>query len=165
MKRTVTFLAALLVASFLVGQTPNAPASPSVKVEQKLPLADYAGDWNSTLNGKVWLHLQLVLHGEKITGEMMHAKDLRIDDSGGLTSVSDEQSSQTVADAVLNPDGLVLTFKDADTQESDRFLMRLAAASKQNAELRVIGVDMPPGMAKPKPWRLEKAGAASSSPK
>jgi hypothetical protein len=57
---------------------------------------------------------------------------------------------------VLNPDGLLLTMKDPDSQETDRYMMRLVAPAKDAAELKMIAMSMPPGMSKPKPWRLTK---------
>jgi hypothetical protein len=163
MTKIIELSTVLLIGLAAVCQVPKTTATPPEKVKQASPLAEYAGDWTSTLDGKVWLRLQLVLQGDKLTGTMDHAKNLNIDDSGELKSVSEEQSNQTVTDAVVNPDGLVLTLKEADTQESDRFLMRLVLPSKQVANLRVIGLDLPPGMAKPKAWRLAKSDSTGSS--
>ena len=147
-----------------MGQAPPTGTNPSAKTRATSPLADYAGEWTSSFDGRVWLQLHLTLQGGKLTGSMVHSRHIATNDSGGLKSVSEEQSSETVTDAVLNPDGLVLTLKDADSLETDRYLMRLVLPSKQAGDLRVIGEAMPPGMAKPKPWPLVKAGNAASSP-
>ena len=64
---------------------------------------------------------------------------------------------------VLNPDGLLLTLKDPDTQETDRYMMRLVAPDNDTAELKMIAMTMPPGMPKPKPWRLVKTGIATTN--
>jgi hypothetical protein len=62
-----------------------------------------------------------------------------------------------VAEAVVNPDGLLLSLKDAETQEQDRYQMRLIVPDKNAADLKMIGMPMPPGMPKPKPWRLVRS--------
>jgi len=57
----------------------------------------------------------------------------------------------------------VLTAKDPDTQETGRYLMRLVLPAKDAADLKMIGATMPPGMPKPKPWRLLKVGFAATN--
>ena len=64
-----------------------------------------------------------------------------------------------VQDAQVNPDGLLLTTKDPDTQETNRFTMKLTGES--TAELKMSAMKMPPGMPKIRPWKLTKAGGAS----
>lgn len=121
------------------------------------PFAAYAGEWTSAFDGNVWLRLRLDLNSEKLSGSMVHAKDIMLNDDGGLKSVGEEQSTESVSEAVVNPDGLLLTLKDPETQETYRYQMKLVAPANESAELRMIAVDMPPGMAKPKPWKLAKA--------
>ena len=41
------------------------------------PFAEYAGEWTSTFDGKVWLRLQLELHGDQLTGSLLHAAQAR----------------------------------------------------------------------------------------
>jgi len=89
---------------------------------------------------------------------MQHAHDLEFNDEGLLKSVSDNQSTQTVQDAQVNPNGLLLTTKDPDTQETFRFTMKLTGES--TAEIKMNAMEMPPGMPKIKPWKLTKAAAA-----
>ena len=157
MKKTLLLLVIFLVCLLGMGQTPNTAASPQAKTKPPSPFAEYVGDWISSFDGRVWLRLRLVVQSDKLTGAMIHARNITTDDSGGLKSVSDEQSRETLADAVLNPDGLLLTLKDADSQETERYLMRLILPAKQTAELKLIGQAMPPGMAKPTPWQLVKS--------
>ena len=125
--------------------------------------AEYAGDWTATFDGKVWLRLRLEVRDDQITGALLRASKLAVNDNGELKSVSDEQSGETVTSAVLNPDGLLLTLKSADSQETDRYMMRIVTAEKDNAELKMIAMTMPPGMPKPKPWRLVKSGIAHTN--
>ena len=87
-----------------------------------------------------------------------------MNDNGGLKSVSEEQATEAVSDAVVNPDGLLLTLQDPGTQERDRYQMRLIPPEKESADLKMIGMAMPPGMSKPKPWRLVKSGSGTKKP-
>ena len=144
-------------------QAPPTSGSVPPKVKQVSPLAQYSGDWTSIVDGKVWLRLQLELHGEQLIGSLIHPKNLTMNDNGELKSFSEEQATEAVTEAVLNPDGLLLTLKDADTQETDRYMMRIILPEKESAELKMIGMAMPPGMPKPKPWRLVKSGSATKS--
>ncbi len=132
----------------------------SAKKPKVSPLAEYAGDWTAKFNGKIWLRLQLELRGDQLAGSLLHPRNLELNDNGELKSVSDEESSETVVAAVINPDGLLLTLKDAASLEGDRYMMRLVTPEKDTAELKMIAMTMPPGMPKPKPWRLVKSGVA-----
>ena len=127
------------------------------KAKPVSPFADYAGDWTGTFEGKVWLQLKLELNGEKLSGSLVHARDLQLNDNGELKSVSEEQSTETVSSTVVNPDGLMLTVKDPDSQDTVQFLMCLVLPAKDAANLKMVGEDMPPGVPKPKPWKVTKA--------
>jgi hypothetical protein len=163
MKLWITWMAVLAVTLTAWSQTPPGPASslpPKVRVS---PLAEYAGTWTATFDGKVWLRLQLELRGDQLIGAMLRARKLTSYDNGELKSVSEEQSGETIADAVLNPDGLLLTMRNPDSQETERYMMRLVAPAKDSAELKMIAMSMPPGMSKPRPWRLVKTGVSPAS--
>jgi hypothetical protein len=163
MKRLCGVIAVFAIALTAWSQTPPGSAAappPKVKVS---PFAEYAGEWTATLDGKVWLRLHLELRGDQLMGAMLHARKLTSNDNGELKSVSEEQSGQTITSAVLNPDGLLLTMKNPDSQETDRYMMRLVDPAKDSAELKMIAMSMPPGMPKPKPWRLVKTGVAPAS--
>lgn len=163
MKYLLLSLAVLFVP--VAGTCQAAPASgpASPKVKPVSPLVQYCGDWTSTLDGRVWLRLQLEMRGEQLVGSLIHPKNITMNDNGELKSISEEQSTEAVTEAVVNPDGLLLTFKDADTQETDRYMMRVVLPEKESAELKMIGMQMPPGMPKPKPWRLVKSVSATKS--
>ena len=143
---------------------PGLCQAPAVQPKPKpvSPFAQYAGEWSGSFNGIVWLRFQLALQGDSLTGSLVHAKSVEWNDNGELKSVSEEQATENVTSAEVNPDGLVLTLKDTETQETDRYLMKLTSPAKDTAEVKVIGMKMPPGMAKPKPWKLTKAGATAN---
>jgi hypothetical protein len=139
------------------------PQSDNSPIPQKLkpsPFKEFAGKWVATFDGRIWLSLQLELNTDQLTGSLQHAQSFDLNDNGDLKSVSDEQSSGIVTAAEVTPDGLLLTVKDPDSQETDRYMMRIVTKEKDNAELRMIAASMPPGMPKPKPWRLVKSGVA-----
>ena len=126
------------------------------------PLAEYAGLWTATLDGKIWLSLQLALQGDQLTGSLVHPHSIEMNDNGELKSVSEEQTSDPILAAVLNPDGLLLTLKDPNSQDTNRYVMRLVAGVKGAADLKMIAMTVQPGMSKPKPWRLTKSGTQQS---
>ena len=166
MKRTCVLLAVMAVSLSAWCQAPpnsasSAPAAPLKK--QVSPLADYAGEWTSKLDGKIWLQLHLELHGDQLIGSLLRPHSLELNDNGELRSVSEEQVTQILTDAVINPDGLLLTVKDADTQKTDRYLMKALPSAKDTADLKMIAMDVPPGIPKPKPWRLVKSGVATTN--
>jgi len=160
MKRLLFAFALLTVP---LGAWCQAPASGSAtpgKTQQVSPFTEYVGDWISLLDGKVWLLLQIELHGEKLTGWITHSRDVEMNDEGGVRSASEEKVKEAITDATLNPDGLLLTVKYADARTTDQYMMRLTAAGNE-AELKMLAMDMPPGMPKPKPWTLMKFPASS----
>jgi hypothetical protein len=138
--------------------TSQASGQPPVK---KSPLVPYAGNWVGTFESKPWMLLNLNLVGEQFSGSMQRAKSIDINDNGELKHVSEEFSNNPLVEGRLNPDGLLLSFKDPETQETFRYLMKLTSDS--TAEIRMIAMAMPPGMPKPKPWKLTKAVATTSS--
>ena len=158
----------LLVVSFATvlsgwGQQAR-PANPATGQKKPVsPLAEYAGEWTATFDGKVWLRLTLQLEGEKLAGSLVHARNINLNDNGEVKSVSEGQATETITDAVVNPDGLLISLKDPDTGESDRYMMKLGPPAKEAADLKMVGQAMPPGMPKPKPWRLTKSGVASAT--
>ena len=156
MKFLFACLAVFAVTLTAWSQAPPASVATPPQKPKVSPLAEYAGDWTATFDGRVWLRLHLELRGEQLIGAMLHAHEITSNDNGELKSVSEEQSGETITSAALNPDGLLLTMKDPDSQETDRYMMRLVAPAKDAAELKMIAMSMPPGMSKPKPWRLTK---------
>jgi hypothetical protein len=147
----------IIVTTAVLAQTAtqsNSEARPA----RKNPLAAYAGTWTGTFEGKPWLTVRLTLQADRLSGSIQRPHDFQFNDAGELKSVSDAQTTEVVQDATVNPDGLLLTVKNADSQEVNRFTMRLTGDS--TAELKMSAMSMPPGMPKIKPWKLTKAGVS-----
>ena len=85
MKRLLLVLALLAVAVRRLGPGIGVQAAAkSSKAQKDSPFAEYVGDWIATLDGKVWLLLQLELHDGQLTGWLTHSRDLEMNDEGGL---------------------------------------------------------------------------------
>lgn len=168
MKREMKLLfACLSVVAFSLSAWSQAPprsgtAAPP-QTPKVSPLAEYAGIWTATFDGKIWLSLQLELHGDQLTGSLVHAHSFEMNDNGELKSVSEDQVSDLIIAAVLNPDGLLMSVNGPDSQDTDRYMMRLVTSQKDAADLKMIAMSMPPGMPKPRPWRLVKSGIAPTN--
>jgi len=159
MKRLLLILAVGLgVAGW--AQTSPKQVSPGAPA-RKSPLAEYAGTWTGSFEGKTWLTVKLALQADRLSGSIQHPHDLQFNDQGELKSTSDDQSTEVVQDAQVNPDGLLLTVKDPDTQETNRFTMKLTGET--TAEIKMSAMKMPPGMPKVKPWKLTKAGTSPAA--
>ena len=146
---------ALSVAAPAQTQPQQGPSNPPAR---KSPLADYAGTWTGSFEGKTWITVKLALQGERLSGSIQHPHSIDFNDQGELKSISDDQTTETVQDAQVNPNGLLLTTKDPDTQETNRFTMKLTGDS--TAEIKMSAMKMPPGMPKINPWKLTRATAA-----
>jgi hypothetical protein len=155
MKRLFLAFALLTLPLAAWCQAPASGNAKPSKAQQVSPYAEYVGDWISTLDGKVWLLLQLELHGDQLNGWLTHSHDLEMNDEGGLRSVSEDKVKEAITATTLNPDGLMITVKYADGKQTDQYMMRITVPGKA-AELKMIAMDMPPGMPKPKPWPLMK---------
>jgi len=160
MRRFGALLFFAIVVTAAVAAQPATQRSSETRPVKKNPLAAYAGRWTGSFAGNNWLTVTLTLQGDRLSGSIQHASHLQFNDQGEIKIVSDEQSTEVVQDAQVNPDGLLLTAKDPDTQETDRFTMKLTGES--TAELKMSAMKMPPGMPKIKPWKLTKVGASST---
>jgi len=137
-------------------QTPNSTKNPNSGQApvKKNPLVAYAGNWIGAFENKPWILLNLSLVGDKFSGSLQRTSKFDIGDDGEVKHVSDDFITLPLTDAILNPDGLLITLKHPDTQETERFVMKLTGDS--TAEIKMIAMKMPPGMSKPKPWKLMK---------
>lgn len=126
---------------------------------KKNPLAAYAGNWVGTFEGKPWMVLNLALAEPNFSGTLRRPESVEFSDNGELKKISEVFVTAPVTDAVVNPDGLLLTFKGPETQESSRYMMKLT--SETTAEIKMLAMTMPPGMPKPKPWKLTRSGAGA----
>lgn len=133
----------------------NAPA-------RKAPMAEYAGGWSGFFEGHAWFVMRLSLQGNQITGTLQRAPKIELNDQGELKSVGDERTTYNVEASQLTGDGLLLTVKDPATQQTDRYVMRLTGPA--SAEVKMVAMSMPPGMPKPRPWKLTKAVANAVTP-
>ena len=133
----------------------NAPA-------RKSPLAEYAGAWVGTFEGHTWITVRLNNTGSMLNGSLQRPNELQFRDSGDLKSVSEETSKLIIDRAEIQGDGLLINVRDPGTQEASRYVMRLTSAN--TAELKMVGMPMPPGMGKPKPWELSRIGPSAIVP-
>lgn len=159
-------LAIVVLAMFMAGsavwsQTPSKQTAPGKPVK-KSPLAGYAGTWTGMFEQRPWLTVQLTLQGEKLSGSLQRSHDLKFNDAGELKSVGDTQVTEIIEDATLNGDGILLTAKNPDTNEIDRFTMWLTGET--TAELKMSAMSMPPGMPKLRPWKLNRVAAPAGPP-
>jgi hypothetical protein len=161
MKKSM-FTAVFVLLFFLpaLAQTPAAkPGSPQAQPKPKpSPLIPYAGNWIGSFENKPWLILNLSLHGEQFSGSIQRLQKLEFNDNGELKKVGEEFTTETVVEGMLNPDGLLLTFSNPETKETDRYMMKLTGDT--TAEVKMLAMSMPPGMPKLKPWKLTKYAAA-----
>src|SRR3954470_21827103 len=162
MKRLLVF-AMLLVATSATAfaQTSTAPQTQNAPA-RKSPLAEYAGSWTSMLEGHAWLTVRLVLQGPALSGTVQRAHEFKFADSGAIKSVSEDQITESVDRAAIQGDGLLISAKDPGTQQTDRYVMRITGAN--TAEIKMVGMSMPPGMSKPLPWKLTKVTASAVAP-
>jgi hypothetical protein len=156
-------VATLLFSMCLIGvaQTSMAPQMQNAPA-RKSPLAEYAGAWTGMFEGHTWLAVRLALQGGQISGTLQRPKDFQFANNGAIKSVSDEQLTEGVENAVVQGDGLLLTVKDPGTQQTDHYVMKLTGPG--TAELKMVAMSMPPGMPKPQPWRLNKVTPNAVTP-
>jgi hypothetical protein len=154
----IVVMVVLALGSAGWSQTSSRQTTPNQPVK-KSPLAGYAGTWIGTFEERPWLTVQLTLQGQQLSGSLRRAHDLQFSDAGEIKSVGDTQVTEVIEDATLNGDGLLLTAKNPDTNETDRFTMRLT--SETAAELKMSAMSMPPGMPKLRPWKLTRVAAPS----
>ncbi len=133
----------------------NAPA-------RKAPMSEYVGAWIGTFEGHTWMTIRLELQGKQLFGTLQRPQEVQFDDRGEIKGIGEAQLTATVENAVLQGDGLLLTVKDPNSPEPDRYLLRLTSAN--TAELRMVAMSMPPGMPKPKPWKLSRVGPSAVTP-
>lgn len=156
-------VAVLIVGLAMVGlaQTSMTPGMQNAPA-RKSPLAGYAGAWIGTFDGHAWLTIRLTQQGTQLSGTVQRQNDVKFNDQGEIKSVGEEQTTAAVENSLINGDGLMLTVKDPGTQQTEHYVMRLTGAD--TAELKMVAMSMPPGMAKPKPWKLSRVGANAVTP-
>ncbi len=156
----IVLISVLAFGSAGWSQTSSKQPAPNQPVK-KSPLAGYAGTWVDTFEQRPWLTVQMTLQGQRLSGSLSRAHDLKFNDAGELKSVGDTQVTEVIEDATLNGDGLLLKAKNPETNQTDQFTMWLT--SETTAEIKMSAMSMPPGMPKLQPWKLTRT-AASSAP-
>lgn len=154
-------LLVVAVTAMAVAQTSMTQGMQNAPV-RKSPLAGYAGAWIGTFDGKAWITIRLTQQGTAMSGTLQRQNDVKFTDQGDIKSVGEELLVGSVQNAELNGDGLLLTVKENGTQQTDRYLLRLTG--EQTAEVKMVAMSMPPGMAKPKPWKLSRVGPNAVTP-
>lgn len=160
MPRALVVFPLLLFLAAAVAQTApkpnlNSPQGTAQAPVKKNPLVPYAGNWIGAFEEKPWILLNLNLVGDQFSGSLQRAKNIDLNDNGELKHVSEEFVTYPLTEAKLNPDGLLISVKDPGTQEVFRYIMKLNS-DETAAEIKMIAMTMPPGMPKPKPWKLMK---------
>ena len=162
MKRVVSvavfIMSFAMVAAAQTSMTPGMQNAPA----RKSPLAGYAGSWIGIFQGHTWITVKLNDQAGALSGTVQRPHELDFLNSGELKSVGEEQTTGTIENAVLQGDGLLLTVKDPTTSQTDHYVMRLMSAN--TAELKMSGMNMKPGMPKPRPWQLSRVGANAVTP-
>ena len=148
------FVAFMLITAslFAVSQTENKPSG-----EIKSGVTDASGDhqfvgtWHAQFKGKTFLTIKLEKRQDKLTGTASHF-DIKLDDTGELTSAEELDGSNPIVEAKLTNGILRITLKDEDSQDSLQCEMKLTGTDQ--AELRML---VPPDVPKPKWWKLLRA--------
>lgn len=162
MKRILSVALLLIsIAIVALAQTSMTPGMQNAPA-RKSPLEGYAGTWIGMFQGHAWITVKLNKQGDELTGTLQRAHDLQFQNSGELKSVGEEQTTSGIEKAVLQGDGLLLTAKDPNAQQTEHYVMRLMSAN--TAELKMASMNMPPGMPKPRPWQLSRVGPTAVAP-
>lgn len=117
---------------------------------QPAQISDFAGTFKAEFHKQTWLTLTLIPSADKLGGTLTHSIQLSADDEGDITSVGDEMSTDTVANAELHGETLQITTRDDEGNE-DRYALTLTGA--ETAELKPIAGDESSG---PKPFKLKR---------
>jgi hypothetical protein len=140
----------------------NAKPGSSAAAVKKSPLEPYTGTWSAEVEGREFMVVKLSLVGEQLSGSVQHPNSFDMHDDGAVKSFTDAHSTESLQSATLTGDGLLLTVKDDTTNEIDRFAMQLAG--ENSATMKMLAMSLPPGMPKPKPWKLTKVASGNPAP-
>jgi hypothetical protein len=116
-------------------------------------LQRFAGTWHAEFGGKTFLTLKLENGPNGLIGTISHC-DFEIDKNGELTSAVQHDGSDSISNARLEKGVLRITAKDAESEDTFDFEMKLVGADV--AQLRVI---TPSDVTAPKPWKLARSNA------
>lgn len=143
----------LITASlFSVSQTKNKPPGGiKSRVTDASGDLQFLGTWHAEFRGKTFLRIKLEKQQDKLTGTASHF-DVKLDDTGELTSAEEADGSNPIIEAKLTDGILRITLKDEDSQDTLQCEMKLTGTDQ--AELRML---VPPDVPKPKWWKLLRA--------
>lgn len=145
----VSVLCATAASPFAVSQTKN---NPSGEIKSRVTDAggdqQFVGTWHAEFKGKTFLTIKLEKQQDKLTGTASHF-DVKLDDTGELTSAEEGDGSSTIIEAKLTNGILRITLKDEDSQDTMQCEVKLTGTDQ--AELRML---VPPDVPKPKSWKL-----------
>ncbi len=141
-------------------QTSMSPAMQNAPA-RKASLTEYVGSWIGTFQGHTWLTIRLVQSGDRLSGTLQRAQEVKLNNQGDVESVSGEKWSGSFESAQLTGDGLLLTVKNPGTQATDRYLMRLTHNTVAEVQM---AMSVPPAMPRAKPWKLIKVGPTAVTP-
>lgn len=150
--RAIAGLRCLVFLTVLSGFASAQQFAPATAANAK----QFAGIWKADFQGKPFLTIKIDFQGDKLVGTVSHA-DIEMNKDGELTKAEANESSEPdpIADAQVKGDILRITTKSADgSGEGMRSELKLVA--KDEASLRLM---VPPDVAAPKPWRLERVSA------
>ena len=147
----VSVLSVSAASLFAVSQTINKPPG-----EIKSRVADSSGNeflgmWHAEFKGKTFLTIKLEKRQDKLTGTASHF-DIKLDDTGELTSAEELDGSNPIVEAKLTNGILRISLEDEDSQDTLQCEMKLTGTDQ--AELRML---VPPDVPKPKWWKLLRA--------
>lgn len=124
---------------------------------RKPPEAPYLGTWTGMFQGHAWIILKLEMVNDRLTGSLQHPHSFDFTDQGDLKTISDDQITETLQKSTITGDGLLLTMIDPATSETNRYALKLTG--DKTGELKMVAMSMPPGMPKPKPWKVTRTAA------
>jgi len=147
----VSVLSVSAASLFAVSQTINKPPG-EIKSRVTDPKGDqFVGTWHAEFKGKTFLTIKLEKRQDKLTGTASQF-DIKLDDTGELTSAEELDGSNPIVEAKLTNGMLRITLKDEDSQDTLQCEMKLTGTDQ--AELRLL---VPPDVPKPKWWKLLRA--------
>lgn len=115
----------------------------------------FAGTWEGKFKGKTFVTVALTTKDEKVSGTVTRVS-FEMDASGNVTEASALDGKDEIAETTPQGNVLHLTTnakgKLGGSDASVQYDMTLTGDN--GAELKVVGA--PPGMAAPKPWKLER---------
>jgi hypothetical protein len=120
-------------------------------------LTDFAGGWRGQFQGRTFVHLNLKMVGDKLTGTCTHTVTIEKNSAGELTRVDEKQTDDQILE--VRSEGKKLLLKIADNGDAQNAMECVFwLTSKSQGNLQVLGSDGGTW----KPWKLERAPDTSA---